>query len=336
MALTAQQQAELAALVAAYGVAVKRVEDLTVEQVKKLFARLAELWFTPGAVSPVVREVADVVRDQQSHVADLTGEYLSNVFEVMELNISSRTLQKPIVLQPRLRGIDELIEWERPARDARVARLLGLDEFEANEKALKRAERQARMDSLLARRSAEQQRWGLSEEIIGYRRILHPELTQSGPCGLCVAASTRMYHKSDLKPLHNGCACSSLPVTNSKDPGLDMNEKDLRAFLDSIYGEAGSARRDDLQRVRFDVLPHGELGPVLVRSDRKNRTAKQTKQLSEKGLDPQRVFDIQSRLVEKYERDLAAGREVNMSTLDFHRRKAAEWAKKAGVEYDAA
>lgn len=335
MALTAQQQAELAALVAAYGAAYAKVEEVTLSHVESLIRRLANLWFSPGAVTPVVRELADYMNEQQQVSLDLTTEYLNNVFEAMEVKVPQRQLLAPAKRVSRLRGIDDILEWERPARDARVLRLLGLDELEANEKALWRAKRQASMDLMLAKREAERQRWGLSEDITGYRRILHPELTQSGPCGLCVAAATRIYQKAELRPLHNGCACSVLPVTDSKDPGLLMNDEDLDVFLAELYGEAGSTRREDLQRVRFDVLPHGELGPVLVSPKNKNRTKKQTKSLAEQGLDPQRVFDIQSRLVEKFERELAEGRDVNLGALEFHRRTAAEYAKRLGIDYAA-
>lgn len=41
--------------------------------------------------------------------------------------------------------------------------------------------------------------------IIGFRRIIHPEFSTGGVCGLCVAASDRIYHRETLRPIHLRC-----------------------------------------------------------------------------------------------------------------------------------
>ncbi len=43
------------------------------------------------------------------------------------------------------------------------------------------------------------------DRVTGYRRIVHPELSQTGPCGLCVVAADRIYKRSELLPLHPEC-----------------------------------------------------------------------------------------------------------------------------------
>jgi hypothetical protein len=40
---------------------------------------------------------------------------------------------------------------------------------------------------------------------LGFRRILHPELSETGPCALCVVAADRLYKKEDLLPIHGNC-----------------------------------------------------------------------------------------------------------------------------------
>lgn len=99
-------------------------------------------------------------------------------------------------------------------------------------------------------------------EFIGYRRIIHPELSTSGTCGLCIAASARIYHTDELMPLHGGtCNCTSLGITAKLDPGLRITDEDLK----SIYAAAGSTAAADLQNTRIKITEHGELGPTLVK-----------------------------------------------------------------------
>jgi hypothetical protein len=44
-----------------------------------------------------------------------------------------------------------------------------------------------------------------AEDVTGYRRVIHPELSKSGTCGLCVAAADRIYYVDDLMPIHTNC-----------------------------------------------------------------------------------------------------------------------------------
>lgn len=111
------------------------------------------------------------------------------------------------------------------------------------------------------------------EKIIGWRRVIRPELSQHGACGLCVVAATQWYTKQDLKAIHHLCKCTTLPVTKSSDPGLRWNAEDLRRNLDEIYGGAGgSTAGKKLKRIRVAVRDHGELGPILTYSAKRGWT----------------------------------------------------------------
>lgn len=102
--------------------------------------------------------------------------------------------------------------------------------------------------------------------VIGWRRVIRPELSMHGTCGLCVVAATQWYTRGDLKAIHHLCKCVSLPVTKTSDPGLRWNAEDLRRNLDQIYGAAGdSTHGKDLKKIRVVVRDHGELGPILTR-----------------------------------------------------------------------
>jgi hypothetical protein len=110
--------------------------------------------------------------------------------------------------------------------------------------------------------------------VTGYRRIIHPELAKSGTtCGLCVAAADRVYKVSELLPIHNGCNCTVAPMTAELDPGLNLNQMDLRR----LYKAAGSTGAADLSAVRYKIHDHGELGPQLVIADAPVRTERRAK-----------------------------------------------------------
>lgn len=151
---------------------------------------------------------------------------------------------------------------DRPAVPRREPLPPGQAQAQARRAALVRARAQAEMDVALAERETtlrvlEDASSALN--ITGYRRVIHPELSTGGVCGLCVAASDRLYRRSEPMPLHESCRCTTVPVIGDEDPGSVMNAADLRR----LYKAAGSTNRRDLVKVRYQVLDHGELGPVL-------------------------------------------------------------------------
>lgn len=104
-------------------------------------------------------------------------------------------------------------------------------------------------------------------KIIGYRRLIHPEFSKTGTCGLCVVASDRFYTRSELMPLHGNCKCTISPITATRDLGLKLNQDDR----DKIYAAAGSTYAEDLKRITVQVRENGELGPILTRKGDKYR-----------------------------------------------------------------
>lgn len=92
-----------------------------------------------------------------------------------------------------------------------------------------------------------------------YRRVIHPEMSKSGTCGLCIVASDRYYSTGHLLPLHNRCKCTVAPL-GKKDLGLHLNQQDLQ----HLYDAAGSTSGRDLKNIRVKEMPHGELGTILT------------------------------------------------------------------------
>lgn len=329
--LTAAEVAAVIAIIEAQAQAYDQVEQRLIDTIRRIMATIFNRWYFQREVDDVAEQLADAVRTAQEAVAAQTEEYLDRIFDLMGVRKTRAGERMTVTLPARLRDVDPLTEWNRPAREARVQRMFqGLDEFEANELALLRAEEQARMDLALARQEAERQRWNVSGDIIGFRRILHPELSETGPCGLCVVAADRIYRKGDLKDLHNGCKCTVLPIVKrgdlTMDPGRTMNTDELEAIYEAA---GGSTRRAELQRVRMEVLEHGELGPILVDARYKNRATRKPTDLKSRKSDAE-LFELHDRIVRDYEAKVARGVRPQFD-IEYHRRLRASLAKKLGI-----
>lgn len=103
-------------------------------------------------------------------------------------------------------------------------------------------------------------------KVLQYRRVLHPELSKSGSCGLCIVAADRWYSTSHLLPLHAHCHCGVAPAGSDYDPGFQLNQDDLQ----KLYSEAGGTTSSALKSVRVQTITHGELGPVLLAGEAKD------------------------------------------------------------------
>lgn len=155
-------------------------------------------------------------------------------------------------LEQQLRDEAELTEEEK----------IELLERQAQQDMEIRLERMVNDDIGMASRDAHHQAMkSTSSKVLGYRRVLHPELARYGKsCGLCVAASQRVYKKTELMPMHNLCNCEQVEVIGTLDAGEQINDDDLAV----IYEEAGlTSDGRALKSQSYVVFDHPELGPVL-------------------------------------------------------------------------
>lgn len=104
-------------------------------------------------------------------------------------------------------------------------------------------------------------------KVLSYRRVLHPELSKSGSCGLCIAAADRWYSTASLMPLHAHCKCGVAPAGADYDPGFQLNADDLR----KLYDAAGGTKASELANVRIKTITHGELGPILSAAEARDK-----------------------------------------------------------------
>lgn len=161
--------------------------------------------------------------------------------------------------EPRGLPIEEVME-RAPAQVAYEV-TQGKPFEQAMRSGLDRALVTAEMDLATAARDSSRDTIANAPRIVGWRRMVRPYLSESGTCGLCLAAATRLYFKSDLMPLHSRCRCLPYPVIE----GLpDIAQQINGVDIDDLYARAGETQRGKLARVRFKVVQHGELGPTLV------------------------------------------------------------------------
>lgn len=201
-----------------------------------------------GVNVTVVPKLPDDVR--VSHATEAVVSYSNGNDPATQVTVTPKDAENEALL-------------ERPARGFRWRESVGDSPEDAQRFSITRLDDVIDGNLVIAQRDAEHQvlnaKTRAGRVIIGYRRIIHPELSAGGVCGLCVAASDRVYKREALRPIHLRCKCTSAPVTAKYDPGQPLNSSDLAR----LYTDAGSTSAADLKRTRYTIT-YNELGPVLT------------------------------------------------------------------------
>lgn len=248
-----------------------------------------DAWYDTAAITDWATQLAQQIQALQRSLARTTDAYLARA-----LSMTTGRRVEPIgaVDITNLRGGDvtpagaygraaDVFRWQQSQFDA-IARSLLTDKprtpdiVDPVQAAADRAAAAADYDTQLAVRKQENAvltRAGAQGLITGYRRVIHPELSAGHTCGLCVAASDRLYGPHEPRPIHRRCHCAVLPVVDGLDPGSALNQRDLGR----LYEDAGGQGRQKLAATRYQIDEHGELGPVLNPAGAKVRTARQAK-----------------------------------------------------------
>lgn len=270
MALTQQQLAELAAWVDQYAAATERLSAQTSAAVIAAYSGVN--YYNAVAVAAAAEQAADTSNTAALIAAGLAAQYLG----LTTSQILGSAVGVPNLPLPPLRnGVPLPRVFERVAKFYRRKVSQGVPADRALEQALRLATTLADTNVRLAERDASRQiltylapRVGIE----GYRRVVRPELSRTGTCGLCLVASDQRYNVADLMPLHANCKCVVLPIIGDIDPGSSLNNLSLGDVYDAAGGTtAGRA----LKKVRYRVNDHGELGPVLTNAAHKFTSADQ-------------------------------------------------------------
>ena len=215
--------------------------------------------YDPTAVEDFAVAAAATSQAAQDRSRILMEAFLRTVFTVLDQPISPAPIVRTGV--PARAGVEPAQVYLRPAETVRYQRSLDVPAETAAERGARRLEQLVDMDiAVAARDGASEVLDAVGEVVTGYRRVIRPELSKGGSCGLCIVAADRVYRRGDLLPIHDGCHCVVLPITRSEDPGERLNRDDLRA----LYAAAGGTGRDQLKRIQLKVVEHGELGAILT------------------------------------------------------------------------
>jgi hypothetical protein len=240
----------------------------------RTIALLAALWqrltdpTDQAQLATFTSRAATVIRSAEVATGRVTEAYLRQVLR--RIGMPALPAETLVSLPDSVRqGAPNIDVVARAPATVRYLRSVGTPDVNAYAAGLDRLETAARTNIELALRLATPDVLKHAPGIRGYRRILRPYLSAGGSCGLCIAASDRIYKVDELLPIHAKCKCGVLPVTRRMDPGLKLNSADL----DRIYAAAGGTGAAKLKRVRYRLEQHGELGPVLVPQGQQFRSA---------------------------------------------------------------
>lgn len=252
-------------------------------------ARTFNRWYDPARITDWATRLASLIEAVQRALAMGTDAYLARLSSQVtgkrvrpagRVDVSS--LRAGVSHAGAYGRAADVYRWQQHQFDTYTRNFLTVpdplppDLITPLEAAVNRVEAVADMDAQLAVRAQSQRSLTDQAErgvITGYRRVIHPELSKGGSCGLCVAASDRIYGATEPLPIHDRCECTTVPVYDHADPGSVLNAADL----DRLYREAGGTAGAELKRTRYRVDEHGELGPVLSAAGTPFRGPRQVK-----------------------------------------------------------
>jgi hypothetical protein len=221
------------------------------ERIRTRTLRLVTSADTPNTTAFVQRVVPLVLASQEATVA-AADAYLS-----AEAGLATGSSTEPWALDPsKLIGV-------KARRGDFLEDVYGRNHRADASSFAERMAREVNTDITLADRGATYVHTEGDSRISGYRRVLS---TGKKNCPLCVVASDRLYHKSDLRPIHEHCGCTTQPIYNGNAKGWT---KPSKALINDLYERAGSTSAHSLTRIRVRDLPEvrivdSDLGPTLI------------------------------------------------------------------------
>lgn len=312
---------EMARLISRQALLTGQLTAQTVQMILRLWKPFRR-WTDEDDVIAHAARSATFVQIAQQQVRARTRAYNRFVYQQMGLefpkedDILEKLMNGGIIIPggvevyPR-EGVSPLDVWMRPAETFRYEVSQGLRENAALVRALKRAETMVHTDISLAKRAEIDAIYQATPKIHGYRRVIHPELSETGTsCGLCVVASNRVYRTGQLLPIHDRCNCDTLPITRDNDPGKELNQDDLN----TIYEAAGGNAAADLLKTKVYYKNHGELGPIITGAERSSDEALTRRERKE--MTPLENMQRQLRILERSLERLITRKSSGESGLD--------------------
>lgn len=217
-------------------------------------------------VTRFISTVVPVALASRRTVSALTDSYLAQRL--------TRQTGRPV--RPRgpidtaaLRGVDATEVYQRPYQTV----WQGLSEARSYEQAVQAGvERLAdivRTDLQMAKTYTSQDVLSSTRGVTGFAR----EISGDNTCALCAIASTQRYSRGDLLPIHPGCNCDVVPITEDSPWDQEAAQQrlaDTHAEVERRLGVSDAGGRDVGLGTGRDYTKlvvthsHGEIGPVLA------------------------------------------------------------------------
>lgn len=209
-----------------------------------------------------IQAAVPVVLASRRQVSAMTDSYLSQTL--------TRQLGRPI--RPRgpidtdaLRGVAAEDVYQRPYQAVWTA-LAGGSAYDAAVRAgTERLVDIVTTDMQMAKTFTSQDVLSTTSGVRGFARVISGDNT----CALCAIASTQIYSREDLLPIHPNCSCDVEPLTAENPWDQDAMDARLEGTHDQIAQLTGLDPKD----IRSGRIPdyrkftvtnsHGEIGPVL-------------------------------------------------------------------------
>lgn len=225
-----------------------------------------------GDVERFITQVLPLVLAGQRTIASLTDAYLA-----MLAARHFGGLPEPVGVPTELvtgavlrNGTDPQLVYRRGGAEVWAALSAGEPLEAAVDRGLKRLVSITATDLQLAKTHTARAVFDRSPEDrkpTGFERTLEGDKS----CGFCALASTRLYHREELLPIHPACDCDVAPFYGDGDLVADPARLEkVHALARDFFGTSRAAGVD-LGTGQFDyhdfviIHEHGELGPVLAR-----------------------------------------------------------------------
>lgn len=204
---------------------------------------------------------APIVSAARRQSASLTTAYLSQ-----QIRAGGGMLGKPVPIDTDgLRGVPIADVYQRPNRTIWNELSNGAPLGDAVKVGQERLASLIETDVQLAKTNAAH---AVLQQATSPRGNLLYQRTLKGPenCALCVVASTQVYSKADLMPIHPGCDCDVdllLDIAAFRKTA-EVRLQDAHAAVSDALGVSDSGARQPDYRKLVVVREHGEYGPTLT------------------------------------------------------------------------
>lgn len=248
-----------AGMTVAYLSSVKLLRDRLASTVTSLFDSGS---YRDTDANAYVELMTPVAAASQQTMGTVTAAYLAHQVQMMTGEaVTAPAIPPEAMTSLALRGVDAAELLRRPYQQVWTALAQGKTLEQAAAIGRRRALDNSLTDLQLARTRAAQMVLRDNHRVIGYRRVL------TGPhsCALCVVASTHIYKRGDLMPIHPQCDCAIEPLVAGQtvsDLPLEQVHEAIRRDLGAQYVSPDARRGIDYRTVLV-THEHGEIGPVL-------------------------------------------------------------------------